>query len=84
MTLTAFLSDWLTSIFAAISRKPNAKAYEEHRSQALKAFLKLIHKKIYDKYEKISGDMQFVFKNSLNTRETLYCIQLFVQKCYDQ
>jgi len=53
-------------------------------SHVLKVFLKVIHKRIYVKYEEKSGDMQFGFENSLGTRETLYYIQLFVQKYYDQ
>ncbi|XP_071653567.1 uncharacterized protein [Temnothorax longispinosus] len=45
--------DWLTSTFVAIPKKPNAKKCEEYRlislmSHALKAFLKIIHKRIYD------------------------------------
>jgi hypothetical protein len=43
--------DWLTSIFATILKKSNAKAYERHRlislmRHALKAFLKIIHKRM--------------------------------------
>jgi hypothetical protein len=51
---------------------------------AFKVFLKIIHKRIYGKCEKKSDDTQFDFKNSLDTRKTPYCMQLFVQKCYDQ
>jgi len=39
-------------------------------SYAFKAFLKIIHKRIYGKCEK-SDDMQFDFKNNLDTREVI-------------
>jgi len=40
-------------------------------SHAFKTFLKIIHKRIFDKYEKKSGDTQFDFKNSLRERGTV-------------
>jgi len=49
-------------------------------SHTLKAFLKIIHKRIYDKCKEKSGDTQFGFKKRLVTREALYYMQLFVQK----
>lgn len=83
--------DWLTSTFVAVPKEPNARACEEHRlinlmSHALKVLLKIIHKRIYSKCEEKSGEThnQFGFKNNLGTREALYCMQLLVQKCYDQ
>jgi len=52
-------------------------------NHAFKTFLKIIHKRIYGKCEEKSGDTQSNFKNSLDTREALYIMQL-IQKCYDQ
>jgi hypothetical protein len=65
--------NWLISIFVAIPKKYNAKTYEKHRflslmSHALKAYLKIIHKRIYGKYKEKLDDMQFGFKNNLEER----------------
>jgi len=82
-------SDWLVSTFVAIPKKANATTCEDHRlislmSHALKAFLRIIHGRIYRRCEENSGETQFGFKNGLGTRKALYCMQLLVQKCYDQ
>jgi len=47
---------------------------------AFKAFLKISYKKYTANAKK--NNTQFDFKTG--TRETLYCMQLFVQKWYDQ
>lgn len=65
-------SDWLTSTFDAIPKKPNAKTCEDHRlmslmSHELKAFLKILYKRMYQKCEEKSGVRQFGFKNGLGT-----------------
>jgi hypothetical protein len=49
-----------------------------------KTFLKIIHKKIYDKYEEKSDDIQYDFKNNPDTREALYAttrIKRPMQEC---
>jgi len=60
---SSILADWRTSTFAAVPKKPNAEAYQEHRlinlmNHVFKAFLKIIHKRIYGKCRE-SGDTWF-------------------------
>lgn len=81
--------DWLKSTFIAIPKKTNPKNCGDHRlislmSHALKAFLRVIHSRIYRKCEEMSGDTQFGFIKGLGTREALFSVKLLVQKCYDQ
>jgi len=64
------------------------KAYEKHQlislmSHAFKAFLKIIYKRMYNKCKEKSN-MQFGLKNNLNIKETLYYMQLHIQKYYDK
>jgi hypothetical protein len=63
---------------SSLLKEYNAKTCDEHRlislmNHGLKTFLEIIHKRIYGKYEEKSGDIQFSFKNSLDTREAMYC-----------
>lgn len=53
-------------------------------NHALKVFFRGIHKRIYTKSEKMSGDTQFGFIKGLCTGETLFRLKLLIQKFYDQ
>lgn len=84
-----FPKEWLRSTFIALPKKNKAHDCGDHRlislmSHALKAFLRILHGRIYKKCEEHSGNTQFGFKSAMGTREAMYCIQLLTQKCYDQ
>lgn len=80
--------DWLLSTFVTLPKKPSAKTCEEFRtislmSHTLKIFLKIIHNRIYRKYEDNIGETQFGFRNSMGTREALFTMQVLIQRCRD-
>ncbi|XP_073824763.1 FERM domain containing isoform X3 [Musca autumnalis] len=80
--------DWLKSTFITIPKKSHPKRCNDYRlislmSHALKIFLKIIHKRIYEKCEREMGETQFGFKEAKGTREALFCVQVLVQKCRD-
>jgi len=49
----------------------------------LKIFLKIIHGRIYAKWEKSIGEIQFGFRNGLGTRDALYSLNVLVQRAWD-
>lgn len=52
-------------------------------SHTLKIFLKIIHRRIYNKCEGLMGKTQFGFKEGMGTREALFSLQMLVQRCQD-
>lgn len=87
--MTRYLEQWLTSTFVSLPKKINARRCEDHRlislmSHTLKIFLKIIHQRIYGKYERDISDTQFGFRRGLGTREALVATQVLVQNCHDQ
>jgi len=81
-------SDWLHSTFITIPKKNNAVQCSDFRtislmSQALKAFLYIIHERIYPKLEQNLGETQFGFRNGLGTRDALFGLQVLLQRCRD-
>lgn len=80
--------EMLKSTFIPIPKTCNAKHCHEFRtislmSQALKIFLRIIHGRIRKKCEEVIGATQFGFRDSLGTREPLFCLQVLLQKCRD-
>lgn len=80
--------NWLQSTFVAIPKKPNSKHCDQHRlisliNQITKVFTKIIYNRIYNKCEAELGKSQFGFRNSLGTREALFCFQVLIQRCRD-
>jgi len=71
----SILVDRLTStiIFNAIANTINGEDYWfiSLMSHVLKTFLKIINKRIYDKCEEKSGNLQFISNNNLGMREAL-------------
>lgn len=81
-------TDWLTSTFITLPKKPNAKWCSDHRtislmSHTLKMFLKIIHNRICMKLEEELSDTQFGFRDALGTREALFAYNVSVQRCLD-
>ncbi|CAG9833658.1 unnamed protein product [Diabrotica balteata] len=81
--------DWLQSTFIPISKKPNANSCDQLRmisllSQVLKLFLKIIHIRIYNRYERDNSPTQFGFRQRFRTREAFYSLTVLLQKCRDQ
>ena len=52
-------------------------------SHILKAFLKIIHERIYPKLEEDIGETQFGFRNGLGTREALFSHNVLIQRARD-
>lgn len=80
--------EWLVSEFIALPKKQGAKRCEEYRtislmSHLLKTFLKVIHKRIYNRCENLISRNQFGFVNAMGTREALFAVQVLVQRCRD-
>lgn len=80
--------DWLKSTFVTIPKKPNARKCSDFRtislmSQVLKAFLYIIHSRIYRRLENHIGKTQFGFRNGLGTRDALFGMQVLLQRCRD-
>lgn len=86
---TGYIPDkWLQSEFIALPKKPGAKRCEEYRtislmSHMLKLFLKVIHRRIYQKCEKQISQNQFGFMKAVGTREALFGVQVLIQRCRD-
>lgn len=81
-------TDWLSSKFITLPKKPNAKQCSDHRtislmSHTLKIFLKIIHNRIRKKLEDELGDTQFGFRDALGTREALFAFNVLMQRCMD-
>uniref|UniRef100_A0A8D9AT98 Craniofacial development protein 2 n=1 Tax=Cacopsylla melanoneura TaxID=428564 RepID=A0A8D9AT98_9HEMI len=79
---------WLTSEFITLPKSTGAKRCEEYRtislmSHLLKLFLKIIHRRIYNKCELLISQNQFGFVNAVGTREALFAVQVLVQRCRD-
>lgn len=80
--------EWLLSIFIPIPKKLNAKECSEHRtisliSHTLKAFLKIIHNRLYHKLEENISETQFGFRKGLGTREALFALNVLIQRSMD-
>lgn len=80
---------WLLSTFVALPKKPFPKHCKDYlfislMSQVLKLFLRIIYHRIRNKCESDFDDPQFGFRKSLGTREALFGINVFLQKCRDQ
>uniref|UniRef100_A0A8D8UV16 Craniofacial development protein 2 n=2 Tax=Cacopsylla melanoneura TaxID=428564 RepID=A0A8D8UV16_9HEMI len=80
--------EWLESTFVTLPKKPNAKKCDEYRtislmSHTLKVFLKVIHRRIFQKLEDDISDTQFGFRNGYSTRDALFAYNVLVQRCLD-
>ncbi|KAI5752582.1 hypothetical protein M8J77_018365 [Diaphorina citri] len=81
-------TEWLSSTFVTIPKKAHAKRCDEYRtislmSHTLKIFLKVIHRRIYQKLEENISDTQFGFRNGFGTREALFAYKVMMQRCMD-
>ncbi|XP_030747669.1 uncharacterized protein LOC115876118 [Sitophilus oryzae] len=81
-------SDWLKSTFVTLLKKPNASQCDDYRmislmSHVLKTFLRIIHTRIYKKFENQMDNTQFGFRNGLGTREALFSLNVMTQRCRD-
>lgn len=81
-------SDWLRSVFVALPKKNNATECAEYRtislmSHAVKIFLKIIHRRIYNTCELNSGSQQFGFRSGYGTREAVCALNVLAQRCRD-
>lgn len=52
-------------------------------THTLKAFLNVIHNRIYRRLEEDISDTQFGFRNGLRTREALFALSVMSQRCLD-
>lgn len=65
------------------SKKMRRISYHQLMSHLLKLFLKIIHRRIYNKCESLISQNQFGFVNAVGTREALFAVQVLVQRCRD-
>lgn len=85
----SYPEQWLSSVFIPLPKKNNSRTCEDHRlislmSHALKIFLKIIHRRIFRKCERVMSESQFGFRQGLGTREAIVATQVLIQNCYDQ
>ena len=79
---------WLKSTFIALPKKTHASHFDDYRtislmSHALKAFLRIIHNRIFRKCEEQIDEAQFGFRNGLGTREAIFTLNVLTQRCRD-
>lgn len=78
--------EWLQSTFIPLPKKCKPSTCANFRlislmSHSLKILLKVIQGRIYTRCEGIISNFQFGFRGGLGTRETLFCINVLLQKC---
>jgi len=80
--------EWLKSYFIALPKKTNAKECADFRtislmSHVLKAYLKVILRRIYTQCDEHISAEQFGFRKGLGTRDALFGLQVLVQRSLD-
>ncbi|XP_060531554.1 uncharacterized protein LOC132705137 [Cylas formicarius] len=78
---------WLRSTFIPLPKKSNARKCKDHRlislmNHSLKIFLKIIHRRIQHRCEKIIGPSQFGFKSDVN-KDIFLCFVDY-EKAFDR
>jgi len=80
--------EWRKSFFIALPKKANARRCPDHRTislmnHVLKAYLKVILRRIYRQCDQHISVEQFGFRNGFGTRDALFGIQVLIQRCLD-
>lgn len=78
-------NEWLKTTFVTLPKKNKATQCAEYKttslmSHALKIFLKIIHKRIYNKLEEDVSPSQFGFRSGLGTPEAQFALNMTVQR----
>ena len=81
-------SDWLTSSFIALPKKPRANTCDQYRlisliNHIVKVFTKIIHSRIYRKCDVYTSEHQFGFRQAMGTKEAIFSLQVLIQRCRD-
>src|SRR6218665_3571266 len=77
--------DFLQSIIIPIKKKPNATAFEDHRTISLlthasKVMIRILTKRIQAKAEANEGDDQFGFRKGMGTRDAIGTLRVLTER----